>query len=320
MVCQVCGNGENNTEHEIAEMMFGIKEKFSYFQCCQCECLQILEIPEDLGRYYPKNYYSFSQPPPEKKKETLKILIKRGRDKWMFFRLGSAGKQSLSWLIKNKQKRCLLMLNLSKQSRILDVGSGSGGYLQSLVDIGFEDLTGVDPFIAEDIKLSNGTKIIKGALSGIKGQWDLITFNHSFEHMPEPLNILQSARSLLSDNGTCMLRVPIVSSFAWKYYGTHWVQIDAPRHLFLHSIESLRILGKQAGFSIEDIVYDSNAFQFWGSEQASQGIPLTSGRSWGKNRKRSIFSSERIREFKRRAKQLNRDEQGDQAIFLLKKV
>jgi hypothetical protein len=318
MTCRICGNKVNNTKHEVPEMMFGSGERFYYFQCSHCECLQILEIPEDLERHYPEGYFSFSQPNPNKRIKSLKQLLKQGFG-WMFFRFGPAVKQLLSRLVKGQQMRYVLMLNLSKQSRILDVGSGGGGYLQSLADVGFENLTGVDPFVQKNITLPNGIQIIKGSLNDIEGQWELITFNHSFEHMQEPLDILRTTRSLLSDDGACMLRIPTVSSFAWKHYGKHWIQIDAPRHLFLYSIQSLRALADQADLVIEDIVYDSDRYQFWGSEQILHGIPLSSERSWNRNREQSIFSNKSIREFTRRAKQLNQEGAGDQAIFLLKK-
>ncbi len=42
-------------------MMFGIGETFCYFQCAECKCLQIVEIPSNMARYYPENYYSFQQ-------------------------------------------------------------------------------------------------------------------------------------------------------------------------------------------------------------------------------------------------------------------
>ena len=116
-----------------------------------------------------------------------------------------------------------------------------------------------------------------------------------------------------------MIRIPVVSSFAWEDYGVHWVQLDAPRHFFLHSLDSLRILARKEKFHIEDIVFDSDEFQFWGSEQYKNGISLRSEKSYSMNPAQSIFNQEQIDRFRRKAMQLNRDARGDQAVFYLKK-
>lgn len=49
------------TNHILPEMMFGFGEEFAYFECSKCGCLQISEIPVDISKYYPSDYYSFSQ-------------------------------------------------------------------------------------------------------------------------------------------------------------------------------------------------------------------------------------------------------------------
>ena len=39
-------------------------------------------------------------------------------------------------------------------------------------------------------------------------KYDIITFNHSFEHIEDPLEILKHANKLLAVNGTCIERIP----------------------------------------------------------------------------------------------------------------
>jgi hypothetical protein len=40
-------------------MQLGLREEFEYFECSKCGCLQIEEVPLDLSKYYPDNYYSY---------------------------------------------------------------------------------------------------------------------------------------------------------------------------------------------------------------------------------------------------------------------
>ncbi len=144
-------------------------------------------------------------------------------------------------------------------------------------------------------------------------------FHHSFEHLPDPIEALEAVHRLLSPGGECMIRIPLVSSEAWKKYGTHWVQLDAPRHFFLFSIESLKVLAEKTKFKIKEIVYDSSEFQFWGSEQYLKDIPLMAENSYGKNPAKSIFTKTQIEDYKKMADKLNRESQGDQAaIYMVK--
>ena len=35
---------------------------FNTLECANCGCLQIIETPKDLSRFYPTEYYSFQKP------------------------------------------------------------------------------------------------------------------------------------------------------------------------------------------------------------------------------------------------------------------
>ena len=76
MKCRICGNLNDNQEYEVKEMMLGLREKFTYFQCSKCECLQIANIPSNMSKDYPKDYYSFS-PDMQNSKSKLETFFKR---------------------------------------------------------------------------------------------------------------------------------------------------------------------------------------------------------------------------------------------------
>ena len=160
---------------------------------------------------------------------------------------------------------------------------------------------------------------IKSSFSFLRNFSDFIILHHSFEHMAEPLSVLKKIYQLLLPNGYVLIRIPVSSSYAWREYDLNWVQLDAPRHLFLHSIESMQLLAKQAGFQMKDIVFDSSAFQFWGSEQYLHDIPLRADNSYLVNPDKSIFTPVQIENYKRRAKELNDKNDGDSACFYLYK-
>jgi hypothetical protein len=81
----------------------------------------------------------------------------------------------------------------------------------------------------------------------------------------------------------------------------------------------MSILAETAGLKITNIVYDSNEFQFLGSEQYKQDIPLNASHSFTNSPEKNIFNREEIIQFKELAAKLNNEQDGDQACFYLRK-
>mgnify|MGYP000938470375 CR=1 FL=1 len=44
------------------EMMIGMREEFRYFQCANCDCLQIEEVPVNMDKFYPSNRRGWPTP------------------------------------------------------------------------------------------------------------------------------------------------------------------------------------------------------------------------------------------------------------------
>ena len=62
IACKICGNTYNNSIHLATERLLNLRDEFQYLECANCYCLQIVETPENLSKYYPGEYYSFRQP------------------------------------------------------------------------------------------------------------------------------------------------------------------------------------------------------------------------------------------------------------------
>jgi len=311
--CRVCGNDSGNQAYDVREMMFGSNEEFHYFQCATCDCLQIDALPTDCSTYYRGDYYSYRE-----SSRSLRSYLESVRDQHALSGRGIVGRL-LQSVFPNEALRSLRPLAISKETSILDVGCGAGALLQVLSGFGMKNLLGVDPYIEADIRCNNGVEILKKEIHEVDGPFDLIMLHHSFEHMWDPAEILNAATNLLKPGGTCLVRIPVVPSYAWERYGVNWIQLDAPRHFYLHSRKSMDLLARQAGLEVKQVVYDSTAFQFWGSEQYVRGIPLQDERSFFVHPLKSTFSFKQIFDFSRKAKELNRNELGDQAAFYLQK-
>ena len=315
--CKICNNELNNEVFIAREMLLGIRDRHQYLLCMDCGCLSLLKIPEDLKSYYPGEQYYSLKPGEQNEIGSLKGKIKRLRDSYELTGLGFAG-SVISRVSPRPKLRVFRHMDWSYESHILDVGTGSGDFLFELSNLGFRNLTGIDPFLVKP-STKRGQAIIKRSmLPDLKGKWDLIFFNHSFEHMTNGKESLMEATRLLENDGTIILRLPTVDSYAWRKYQENWVQLDAPRHTFIHSRKSLKILCSQVGLKIDQLYYDSSSIQFWGSEQYTRDIPLSAANSYSNGRKSSPFSSKEIKAFEKKSIELNTKYDGDQLVAYLK--
>ena len=322
MICKICGNKEKNKIFNVKEMMFGLNESFKYFECGNCGCLQLITIPFDMARYYPEDYYSMTLV----KDNVVKVFLKKQRDKYAIFGRGFLGRLLYKRFppvnIERFAKLRKIGITVTEDWNILDVGSGIGAsFLLPLKRLGFKNLFGVDPFLSVEVN-DKGLNIFKKNVVDLedKEKFDCITMFHSFEHMEKQKEVLKKVYDLLIPQGVCVIAIPVKSEYIWNKYKTNWVQIDAPRHFFLHTIKSLNLMAEGTGFKLIYHYFDSTEFQFWASEQYKKGIPLTGRKSFAVNPSESIFSKEDIQRFKEKAKKLNSIEQGDQAVFYFVKL
>lgn len=310
--CRICG-GAPGARHIAREMMYGSREEFAYFECAACGCLQIETVPGDLARHYPKAYYSLAGGLPKAPSWRRRLAAD-----WAYDRSGGV----LGWLAHalrpNAEMRLLGQLGLAKTDPILDVGCGNGARVARLVQHGFSNAEGIDAHLAADVTLDGKRIARRATLDAIDGRYRLVTFHHSFEHLPDQHAAMRDARRLTRADGFALLRVLTRSSAAWDIYGVDWVQLDAPRHLYLHSRESLARLAEAHGFRVVRIDDDSDGFQFWGSEQYKRGIPANDPR--GHSKRKPMFSAAELADFENRARQLNAQGRGDQFRAILAPV
>lgn len=316
--CIICGNTDNNTIIAVKELQLGLPEVFDYQQCGQCGSLQLQQVPENLGKYYPnEDYYSFNlglsiaqKADFFRKTQADFLLFNRNKLLGSLFSLGFKMPDYFQWMKKSQAKY---------DHAILDIGTGNGSLLTKLFRIGFTNLTGIDPFIAES-KDYGSVKILQKNIFEVTEIYDLVMMHHSLEHMFEPKKVLQQAQKLLRPGGRLLVRIPVMGNYGWKKYGTYWCGIDAPRHIFIPSEKALKSMLEEAGFQIERFEYDSSEYVIWSSEQYLKGMALNDPKSWMTNNKGSIFTKTRIREFRHTMQIENSKGNGDTAaVYLTRK-
>ena len=307
-ICKICGNKENNMSYKVRERQINRGEIFRYLYCSYCGTLQLYDDVKNISDFYPGNYYSFHM------KSTGKIFLPRiVKHKCVLFvsdpicRLPESIENILRDILSSLMK--LYGTNVKYEDAILDVGGGNGKWLNELYSWGFRNLTCIDLYGNNAFPR---IKFIKCDIRELNNEvrYDLITFHHSFEHMADPKSILRKVKEILNPTGVCLIRIPICECEAWNIYHENWYEIDAPRHLFLYTERSLRLLCEEVGLSISRITYDSKPGQFIISENY-------------RNSDLSLSEIERKTKWKRmicRAKALkaNREGKGDRAVFYIK--
>lgn len=317
--CRICGCGSGEA-FSAREMMYGLREPFDYFECTDCGCVQIASYPSDISRHYPSDYYAYQSqdisPAPARStslKETAKSYLMRipaVRRRVLRERL------TQDWLY-DKALLSLYVDHLADtEARILDVGCGGGALLRQLLLLGYRNARGVDPYIPADISHGGSPFIRKAQLRDLDGSYDCISFHHALEHMPDQGSVLNEVRRLLAPNGMALVRIPIVGGEAWRTYRENWVQLDPPRHYYLHSERSLHVLAEQCGLHVRSISYDSTGLQFWGSELYLRDVPLLDPRSPARG-SHEIFPAAMLAEWEGRAARLNAARDGDQVVVVL---
>jgi SAM-dependent methyltransferase len=313
--CRACGGDADSTPLVLREMMFGTREAFSYHICSRCGSAWIERVPRDLARHYPRDYHSFVPP------ERSSALRRRLQGLRAAHALGSPnplGALALRvWGSTDYLEWCRRM-SIGRDDRILDVGCGGGHLLVRMGDAGFRRLTGIDPFLDGDAAPAPAVRLYRRDLAATGGEFDLVMLHHSLEHMVDPLAALRQVRRLLPRGGWTLVRLPVAGRFAGREYGRDWVQWDAPRHLFVPTVDGMERLATGAEFTLEEVRYDSTGFQFWGSELYRHDIPLSDREPHLAGAPGALFGPEQLRRFEAAAEELNRSGDGDQACFFLR--
>lgn len=101
---------------------------------------------------------------------------------------------------------------VAPHQRVLDVGSGTGGLLDRRAKAGFRHLRGIDPFLKQAMTTPAGVPLACSRIEDEREPQDTIMFNHSLEHVPDPLAALRHAARLLAPDGRIIVRIPTPSS------------------------------------------------------------------------------------------------------------
>jgi SAM-dependent methyltransferase len=303
-VCLACESPAAPRRFTAREMMFGLRQAFTYRECGECGSLQIEEIPANLAEYYGGGYYSLAEP---RRREGWKAL-RRAWARWLVRPSSRLGDHvSRRMYRKSPFFTWVRLAHATVDSAILDVGCGSGGLLRRMQRYGFTNLAGLDPYTTSEVE-EPGFQIRRGDIGSARGRYDLVMFNHVLEHVADPAATLRQARGLLNPGGRILVRVPVAGSPVAREFGEHWFNLDAPRHLVIPSVRGMDALAARVGLRVAHREFDMQESSFVHSQNYRRDIALKEAGPLPKSVRRH---------WRRMADRANARGEGDCGVYLL---
>ena len=214
------------------------KEDFSIWKCDNCTGMFTQDVPaqETIGKYYQsENYISHS--------DTQKGFINQ-----MYHRIR---KRTLVKKMKLVEKESGL-----KDGNILDVGCGTGAFLNTMQQSGWK-ITGLEP--------DEGARKTAQSLYNIQplasqkifellpGTFNAVTMWHVMEHVHQLHEYVAQLKKIITSEGSIFIAVPNYTSYDAAAYKAYWAAYDVPRHLYHFSPKSMSVLMEMHGMKVKKI-------------------------------------------------------------------
>lgn len=210
------------------------QESFEIDTCQNCQLLftQPIIPAHEIGAYYQsQNYVSHSN-----------------TQKGFFFRAYHWARQYMLG-----QKFALVQKHCSKKGAHLDIGAGTGYFVQYMQKKGWQS-TGVEisPEARNFAKQEHAIALQdpEDFYAQNKQNFDVVTLWHVLEHLEDKSFIFKYIHQHLSSSGHLIIAVPNPDSYDASHYGKFWAAYDVPRHLWHFKPLVLKNLAKQHGFSL----------------------------------------------------------------------
>jgi 2-polyprenyl-3-methyl-5-hydroxy-6-metoxy-1,4-benzoquinol methylase len=251
MSCTLCG-GQTEAAFTTTDRNRACStERFEYRRCADCGSYLLADVPADLGRYYPADYYGFPAPHELDNAATL------------------------------EGPKLELIMRHATRGRLVEIGPGVGGFSRAAHNAGFE-VTAIemDAACCEYLERVVGVRAIQSdAPDRVLSDLDpanAIVMWHVLEHVPEPWQLLDAAAGHLAPGGVLAIATPNPQSLQFRLLRGRWAHVDAPRHLFLIPYAALRARCHDAGLTATLATTSDPAGRAWnrfGWEYALRRFP-----------------------------------------------
>lgn len=234
--CIACGNSSVKDELVLNDY-FLTGEEFAIRYCENCGLAYTAPKPEleDISKYYKSDEYIAHS-------NTNKGLINRLYHLARFFSL---------------KRKIHIMKRYHPRGNMLDIGCGTGEFLQAGEKAGYE-VIGVEPdhdarYYASSI-LKLDVRPERALRDFSDDRFDIVTMWHVLEHVYDLDARMKEIKRILKNTGTLIVATPNYESYDAAYYGKYWAAWDVPRHLFHFSGLAMKKFMEKHGFDVVEVL------------------------------------------------------------------
>jgi len=252
--CDLCGADDTEVLFTTTDRDMRVEGLFPIVRCRRCGLVYVNPRPTQasIGRYYPALYYK--RPRRVLTRGAVMECIKRLiRESQAGYSQGLNGLQVLVGRLLSVVfgDAISVVVPFVPNGRILDVGCNDGKMVAWMVKHGW-DVYGVETSPEAAKRATNrGLQVFCGDLldAGYPSDYfDVVTMSHVLEHVHSPTLVLNEIRRVLKPNGMVMIGVPNIQCYDFAVFREDWFPIEAPRHLFHFSRETLSAILEKTGF------------------------------------------------------------------------
>lgn len=167
-------------------------------------------------------------------------------------------------------KRLRAIEAYQRGGNMLEVGCGTGTFLEEAVRSGHWTVSGVEPtqHAAEYVRSRLNIPVYEDVFSRVTlpdGSFDAIVMWNVLEHLENPIEDIRYTHRLLKPGGWYIFTVPNLDGWEASLFGKYWIGWDLPRHLYFFSRPLLQQILPKLGFRFGSVRCLSTSYHFLGN-------------------------------------------------------
>lgn len=251
--CFVCGSTGVFVQTGVLDPDGIISGEWAFRQCSNKECGQVWLDPAPLESELWKAYASYHTHTRQSANRLSKAMLSLAH---RLIKLAMLPLWTINGLKREASHLRLMTLAHEPAGKLLDVGCGGGRFLNRMKRRGWQ-VEGIDfdGQAANRVATRYGITAHVGDLTQCAlpaDSFDAITLSQTIEHLYNPQATLNECLRLLKPGGLLVMTSPNVESIGAAEFGACWRGWEAPRHLHLFSVGSLRGLAQHSGFAVTE--------------------------------------------------------------------
>jgi len=266
ITCPVCASPAFHEHFRAVDNSRAVPGEFRLVTCDECDLVYLNPRPtvESLGACYGADYAAHRAPEDQRTRRLTRIeraVLTRFYG-WRFET--RSGPVWLAGLFRKSfaaHRKNIRFFPIEGEGRLLDVGCGSGAYLEILREGGWT-VAGVeiDPDAAQRARTKRSLDVHTGTVLDAPlppGSFDVVTLWHVLEHVWNPNEVVDRIAHLLAPGGLFVVSAPAIDGHAAAALKEHWYHVDVPRHLLHFTRKRLTDFIAARGFDIDRVVDDA---------------------------------------------------------------